>query len=64
MTLDESIQEKYCQMLIKVYDMDGNSLFDGTIGDLSAQFRTIGQMEVQENPYFDSKQNSYIVKVK
>ncbi len=61
MTLDQSIQNLYCQMNIIVTDKNNNELFNGSVGELSAQYRGIGQRIVYSSPYVNCAQKSYVV---
>ena len=62
MILDKAIENLQSNLKIVVYDKNGKS-FEGTIGELSARYATLGQREVKEQPFYDTAIGLYIVEI-
>ena len=62
MILDKVIENLQSNLKIVVNDKNGK-LFECTIGELSTQYATIGQREVKEQPYYDTKIGAYRVEI-
>ena len=62
MILDKAIENIQSNLKIIINDNNGK-LFEGTIGELSAQYAIIGQREVKEQPYYDTKIGAYRVEI-
>ena len=62
MILDKAIENIQSNLKIVVKNKNGK-LFEGTIGELSARYATLGQREVKEQPFYDIKIDAYTVEV-
>lgn len=62
MILDKAIENLQSNLRI-VVKCNNNKLFEGTIGELSTKYSTLGQRRIKYQPFYDSTIKTYIVEI-